>query len=96
MAKSRVPLEGSGRWQASALIASVISSTEVASCKETSRSLGESGTAKISVSRTIYSVFCFVWWKSESETREEGRCRAVAVMASWVDTVYGPHELVET
>jgi hypothetical protein len=72
MAKSRVPLKGSGRWQASALIASVIRSTEVASCKETSRSLGESGTAKISVSRTIYSVL-FVWWKTGSETREEGR-----------------------
>ena len=65
-----VPLKGSGRRQERALTPSVIHSTKVATRKEMSRLLGKSGTAKISVSRTLSLssvLFGFVWWKTGKE-----------------------------
>jgi len=65
-----VPLKGSGRRQERALTASAIHSTKVATRKEMIRLLGKSGTAKISVSRTLSLLcsvlFCVVEnWKGE-------------------------------
>jgi len=100
-----VPLKGSGQRQERALTPSVIHSTKVANCKETSRLLGKSGTAKISVSRTIYSVFFFLSltiftlfcvvenWKAEQRRGE--RCRARRLVGMGLRPIKGnKHNLI--